>query len=149
MELLALRRRVGVGAAGIDQVPVRIAHEGGIDGRMALQHGRELAQALLVDIGARLGREDVLLAQRLPDRNDEPHAIAEEAPHGIIELAHALVDVLGLHLMDAAPAEPRQRERQGHHDQCHQCQDADAQGDGALIGHVSPPLHAGRSAGQD
>ena len=105
---------------------------------MALQHGRELAAALVIGGATGLRREARRLAQRQADRDDDAQAAGQEADDGVVERRHALVDAALLQPVDGAPAQPQQGRRQRHHDQRHQRQDVDAEGHRSpAAGHVS------------
>src|SRR5205814_8695059 len=82
MELDPLRRRRGLGAAGIEHASIGVADEGCIDAGMTAQQAGELAQALPVGRDAGLRRKFRLLAQRLAERDDEAQIVAQEARDG-------------------------------------------------------------------
>ena len=128
IELEALVDREGFGPAGIDEAAVFVADEHGRPGRVAPEQGRELAQTFLIGLRPGIGREARRLGQRRADRHDEAQARRQEALDRAFERRHALADAARLEMIDGPPAQPQQRQGKRQHDQRHQRNERDAEG---------------------
>ncbi len=130
VELQALGNRQRIGPPDIEEAAILIADIDGGHRGIAPENDGELAQPFLVGDGA-VGRKGLGLGERAADGHDHAQTRHEEALDRGVERGHAMADAAILELVDGAPAKPQERAGQRQHDQRHQRQDGDVEGDGA------------------